>query len=192
MDCKVKPELIDNFRTAKGLRLIAKAEDAYGVGASLNEASKRIASGGEHAKRGIPPYFPLAGNVVRTNMKHLKPLLIVGAERYLADWLPFELPQAWKTFVFFTPTSEVNWLVSLCALHVQSTFQPIWVNAEHKEITEAMRSLLNVAALIYVRDLPKWVNTEPYSPAKTAWLIKSFERMPKIALTDILHLGVKE
>ena len=119
------------------------------------------------------------------------PMLIVGANNWLRERVPFFLLQRYDLHLLFYPNSTPCWNVGLAAFsRLRADEKPIFVFAADTSILVSLEKTLGKI----LEACPPSLNTgvsEDYAPngAKlNLWWTHWIYRCPKISLSDILHL----
>lgn len=131
-----------------------------------------------------------------TQMK--MPMLVVGANNWIRNQVPFFLLQQYDLHLFFYPNSTPTWVVGLAALsRVRTSDKPIFIFESHHDIATALvRTLAKM--LEHCRPVDWMAEGEEEPEQSEAQIIKNrrlstwwnnwIYRCPKISLKDVLHL----
>ena len=124
------------------------------------------------------------------------PMLVVGANNWLRQRVPFFLLQEYDMHLLFYPNASPCWVVGLAAFsRVKSDAKPVFMFNSDADITVAMEGLIS-KLLEWAR--PEGTEAETIKTPETQYSEKGFKlnlwwthwiyRCAKITLKDILHL----
>lgn len=127
-----------------------------------------------------------------------KPMLVVGANNWIRNHVPFFLLQQYDLHLLFYPNSTPTWVVGLAALsRVKTTEAPIFIFDSDKDISTALTRML-AKMLEHCRPVD-WLNEADEEPTLSEaemnrnrklanWWNNWIYGCPKISVKDVLHL----
>jgi hypothetical protein len=158
--------------------------DAEGVGFTAKEALMNSLH--ELAKQHTLKRF---ANLARN------PMLIIGAENWIREQLPFYVLQNYDVHMLFYPNSMPSWVIGIIAINRKTTeSSPVFVFSSGPGIFNVIEDALN-KLLIHIRPeegLEEWplssIKVAPRNSKLNTWWNAWVYRCVKITLKDILHL----
>jgi hypothetical protein len=158
--------------------------DAEGVG--LTEKEALMNSLHELAKQHTLKRF---ANLARN------PMLVIGAENWIREQLPFYVLQNYDVHMLFYPNSMPSWVIGIVAINRKTTeSSPVFVFSSGPGIFNVIEDALN-KLLIHIRPeegLEEWppssIKVAPRNSKLNTWWNAWVYRCVKITLKDILHL----
>lgn len=123
------------------------------------------------------------------------PMLIVGANNWLRERVPFFLLQRYDLHLLFYPNSTPCWVVGLAAFsRLRADEKPIFVFAADTTILSALEKTLGKILEACPPSLNAGVSDdyEPNGAKLNLWWTHWIYRCPKISLSDVLHLDPYE
>lgn len=127
-----------------------------------------------------------------------KPMLIVGANNWMRNHVPFFLLQQFDLHLFFYPTSSPCWVVGLAALsRMRTTDAPIFIFESSHDVGQALSRVLgkmleHCRPVDWMSDTEEVVELSETEMARnrklSSWWNNWIYRCPKISLKDVLHL----
>lgn len=134
-----------------------------------------------------PGYFTIIGSQVRNGDSKKPPMLVVGGNNFLKDYIDTRLEKNYNVFVFFYPTNKAVWVMGLFLMHKQDITKYYAVYSEDCNIKNAITKCFQCVYDIVDFKPNKDVFTK--NEEKLAiWITNWVYRLPKISLKDILHL----
>lgn len=140
---------------------------------------------------------------VRTLQKyaatHKSPMLIVGANGWLRDRVPFTVLQQYDLHLFFYPNSTPTWVVGVAAMSRINTSEPVqFFFGAHRDVNEALLQLVG-KVVEFSRPVegpdegaPAALRSVDGAKASASklhlWWTHWIYRCPKISLKDVSHL----
>lgn len=123
------------------------------------------------------------------------PMLVIGAENWVREQLPFYVLQNYDVHLLFYPNSMPSWVVGIVAINRKSTESaPVFVFSSGPGIFNVIEDALN-KLLIHIRPeegLEEWppasIKSAPRNSKLNTWWNAWVYRCVKITLKDILHL----
>jgi hypothetical protein len=126
----------------------------------------------------------IANNVIAKYRDQCKqPMLIVGANSFIRDNMPFFVLEHYDIHLFFYPTSESAYVVEAMAWHKQHhNSAPIVSYYAHNEPkTALLQAMWRIIPQVLMKD-----ESEAFKAAR--WLTHWIYRCPKVSIADIFHL----
>jgi hypothetical protein len=116
--------------------------------------------------------------------QHKQPMLIVGANNWVRQYVPFYLLQEYDIFTLFYPNSLNTWVCGIMAMsRTNPRAKPIWSFDSNQTSEKALKNAL--WGLIHqTMDC----ELEEHNPKLNVWATQWIYKCPKIGLRDILAL----
>lgn len=185
----------------KAVRFGLPVGNLWLASATLGDGQIRhaVAATKEEAKRKaavIPEPSPLDAVLpivlAKYKTKHKNPMLVVGANNWIRQNVPFFVLQKFDLFPLFYPNAAGAWVCGVVAFsRVQSDAAPIWSYAANLNSETAVRDALwgLLPKLGHTADENGGALDRVSNPKILAWWQNWIYRSPKITLRDVLHLA---
>lgn len=127
------------------------------------------------------------------SLENRYPMLIVGANSWLRQKVPFFLLQAYDLYPLFYPNSMPSWVVGLVAFsRIRTDERPVFVFAADSEISKALdMAIFRVLEHCFPggsRLMGKEGNRSVKFSKLNLWWTHWVYRCPKLCLKDVIHL----
>jgi hypothetical protein len=167
-------------------------KSSHGVGRTRDESRKNTIEGMVPGKTGHPDFIPEIG---KQAVQHKQGRLVVGANNYLRNKLPFFLLQQYDHHIIHHQDEQGTHHVGVIALHRQHADRaPIVTHASgetgEKALTGALhQQLIEARPVDHDEDhnpISGQKSDDPHQAKKNTWLTHWIYRQPKKSLKDLL------
>jgi hypothetical protein len=168
-------------------------KSSHGVGLTRDESRKNAIGGKSPGKTGHPDFIPEIG---KQAVQHKQGRLVVGANNYLRNKLPFFLLQQYDHHIIHHQDEQGTHHVGVIALHRQhADHPPVVTHASgetgEKALTGALhQQLIEARPVDHDEDhnpVSGQKSGNPHQSKKNTWLTHWIYRQPKKTLKDLLN-----